>query len=208
MMCEKSEYTDVFVQVEQRYELAKPHLRALASTVTPVGQKGKQTHASRLEEGGFALEDWQWALAIVSSRALTFRGERFLVPICDMFNYSPHPVMLSDFIICVCNLSNAKSYTEKRDVKTYMTSPLSLSTSSTTVSSGHPLSCQRRILPGAPRPQQRARRLNRESRPRHQRRRPSVRRLRRQFQRFVFGPSWLRASCSKPFRLRVADALR
>ena len=99
-MCETLECTYVFVQVEQRYELAKPHLRALASTVTPVGQKGKKTHASSLQEGGFALEDWQWALAIVSSRALTFRGERFLVPICDMFNYSPHPVMLSDFSFC------------------------------------------------------------------------------------------------------------
>ena len=37
------------------------------------------------------LGAWRWALAVVSSRALTFRGERFLVPVCDMFNYHPHP---------------------------------------------------------------------------------------------------------------------
>mmetsp|Transcript_703 Transcript_703/g.894 ORF Transcript_703/g.894 Transcript_703/m.894 type:complete len:972 (+) Transcript_703:13-2928(+) len=37
-----------------------------------------------------SLGRYQWALSIVSSRALTFRGERFLAPMCDMFNYSPH----------------------------------------------------------------------------------------------------------------------
>jgi hypothetical protein len=85
-----------FSKIEQRYELAKPHLRALASTVNSKGP-GK-TASSSFQEQGFALTDWQWALAIVSSRALTFRGERFLVPICDMFNYSPHPVMTSALV--------------------------------------------------------------------------------------------------------------
>ena len=39
----------------------------------------------------FSLADYQWALAVVSSRALTFRGKKILAPICDMFNYQPHP---------------------------------------------------------------------------------------------------------------------
>jgi hypothetical protein len=31
------------------------------------------------------LEAWRWALGVVSSRALTFRGKRLLAPICDMY---------------------------------------------------------------------------------------------------------------------------
>ena len=40
-----------------------------------------------------ALQTWfAWAVSIVNSRALTIRGEKYLVPFADMFNYSPHKV--------------------------------------------------------------------------------------------------------------------
>jgi hypothetical protein len=39
------------------------------------------------------LQTWfAWAVSIVNSRALTIRGEKYLVPFADMFNYSPHKV--------------------------------------------------------------------------------------------------------------------
>ncbi|OQR95723.1 hypothetical protein THRCLA_07626 [Thraustotheca clavata] len=37
------------------------------------------------------LELYMWAKSILSSRALTIRGVRFLVPFADMFNGKPHP---------------------------------------------------------------------------------------------------------------------
>lgn len=33
-----------------------------------------------------------WAHSLVSSRALTLHGRKYLVPFADMFNYSPHKV--------------------------------------------------------------------------------------------------------------------
>uniref|UniRef100_A0A7S2WNH5 Rubisco LSMT substrate-binding domain-containing protein n=1 Tax=Rhizochromulina marina TaxID=1034831 RepID=A0A7S2WNH5_9STRA len=41
--------------------------------------------------GGWEEEDFAWANAVLSSRALTFRGRRYLAPIVDFFNYQPHP---------------------------------------------------------------------------------------------------------------------
>lgn len=36
------------------------------------------------------LATYQWALALVNSRALTIQGRKYLVPFADMFNYQPH----------------------------------------------------------------------------------------------------------------------
>lgn len=37
-----------------------------------------------------AEDAWLWAHSIVSSRALTMHGKKFLVPFADFFNYAPH----------------------------------------------------------------------------------------------------------------------
>lgn len=34
---------------------------------------------------------WAWALSIIDSRALTFKGARHLIPVADLVNYKPHP---------------------------------------------------------------------------------------------------------------------
>lgn len=39
-----------------------------------------------------SFEIYQWASAIIDSRALRFEGEIKLIPIADIFNYAPHPV--------------------------------------------------------------------------------------------------------------------
>lgn len=38
-----------------------------------------------------SLQSFAWARSIVASRALHLRGKRYLVPLADMFNYSPQP---------------------------------------------------------------------------------------------------------------------
>lgn len=38
------------------------------------------------------FEDYRWARAIIDSRALRFEGRINLVPVADVFNYSPHPM--------------------------------------------------------------------------------------------------------------------
>lgn len=35
------------------------------------------------------FEDYKWAVSVVSSRGLRFRGEVYLAPVADMFNYAP-----------------------------------------------------------------------------------------------------------------------
>jgi histone-lysine N-methyltransferase SETD3 len=37
-------------------------------------------------------EDYVWACTIVNSRGLRFRGQVYLAPMADVFNYAPHPV--------------------------------------------------------------------------------------------------------------------
>ncbi|CAK4404433.1 unnamed protein product [Aphanomyces euteiches] len=37
------------------------------------------------------MEQFVWAKAVLNSRALTIRGQRFLVPFADMFNGHAHP---------------------------------------------------------------------------------------------------------------------
>jgi len=41
-----------------------------------------------------AWEEWVWATAVVSSRALSLQGNRVLAPMMDMINYSPQPTSL------------------------------------------------------------------------------------------------------------------
>eukprot|EP01038_Epipyxis_sp_PR26KG_P004607 gene4607-6484_t len=36
-------------------------------------------------------DDYKWVTTIIDSRALRFRGEMYLAPMADIFNYSPHP---------------------------------------------------------------------------------------------------------------------
>lgn len=36
-----------------------------------------------------ALELYKWGMSLVQSRALTFRGRKYLCPLADMFNYEP-----------------------------------------------------------------------------------------------------------------------
>lgn len=38
------------------------------------------------------FEIYQWASAVIDSRALRFEGDIKLIPIADIFNYAPHPV--------------------------------------------------------------------------------------------------------------------
>ena len=60
-----------------------------ASSSSSSGERPESPTA--LPATAFSLADYHWALAVVSSRALTFRGKKILAPICDMFNYQPHP---------------------------------------------------------------------------------------------------------------------
>ena len=57
--------------------LPRSHLRAIDKASVMAARSGPLTDVD-------TLEAWQWALAVVSSRALTFRGKRLLAPICDM----------------------------------------------------------------------------------------------------------------------------
>ncbi len=43
-------------------------------------------------EAMLSLERYEWAMALVDSRALMFNSKAYLVPFADMFNYSPHPL--------------------------------------------------------------------------------------------------------------------
>lgn len=51
----------------------------------------KGVMGSNYSSENVSLERYLWALSVVTSRALTIRGESFLVPFADMFNYEPHP---------------------------------------------------------------------------------------------------------------------
>ncbi len=42
-----------------------------------------------------------WAVTITSSRALTIRGDKYLVPFADMFNYEPHKVCGRGVLVAV-----------------------------------------------------------------------------------------------------------
>jgi hypothetical protein len=74
-------------KIAKRFQELKPTLEQLAATVGPTISK-----VAPGEDAAVASASaYRWALAVVSSRALTFRGKRYLAPITDMFNYSPHP---------------------------------------------------------------------------------------------------------------------
>lgn len=45
----------------------------------------------RLPQSCISLSEFQWALAILNSRGLRFKGELYLTPMADMFNHEPHP---------------------------------------------------------------------------------------------------------------------
>ena len=54
-----------------------------------------------------ALQDkFLWAASLVSSRALTIRGKKYLVPFADMFNYSPSEVRGTAMPHCLLMLTN------------------------------------------------------------------------------------------------------
>ncbi|CAM9142211.1 unnamed protein product, partial [Phaeothamnion confervicola] len=62
----------------RRYSLLAPVLRRLLGAEVAAGEDG-------------SIERFRWALSVVESRALTFRGEKMLVPLADMVNHYPHP---------------------------------------------------------------------------------------------------------------------
>ena len=48
-------------------------------------------HVSACVEAHASLKAWAWALSLTDSRALTFKGARYLIPVADLINYAPHP---------------------------------------------------------------------------------------------------------------------
>ena len=50
-------------------------------------QHGLDIHLTQL-----TLNDYRWAVSIMDSRGLRFKGKVYLAPFADMFNYAPHPL--------------------------------------------------------------------------------------------------------------------
>lgn len=63
-------------------ERLRPTLLAAAREACPIGDEACVTAHS-------SSEAYAWARSIINSRALTFRGSRYLVPVADFVNYGP-----------------------------------------------------------------------------------------------------------------------
>ena len=81
---------DAQQKAQRRHQSAVPVLEKLLAVPeqAPSGSSGASTHTiePRIRRRFLELRWWHWASALVSSRALTLRGKRFLVPFADMFN--------------------------------------------------------------------------------------------------------------------------
>jgi histone-lysine N-methyltransferase SETD3 len=94
---------DVALKAQQKHVSAFDRLKPALRRAMQMGEDGDGGDGKEQEDGPllrvdpeaarkYSTLDWyKWACALVSSRALTMQGRRYLVPFSDMFNYEPQP---------------------------------------------------------------------------------------------------------------------